>query len=172
MRRTILTAAIICLGIAWTAFACDTAPDNWNMGDPSDASTSDADTDADTDGDSDSDTDADTDTDTDTDTDADTDADTDTDADSDACTVSGSIMGQSISVSGVCQASDAACAGGTAAELSMISPVDSCTGGAVCCIDTDQCASVGGGATACSETSSSMCFAVGCPNGGYCCYGG
>jgi hypothetical protein len=176
MRMTSMVAMAFLLGVALVAMGCDTAPENWNPG----GSTSDTDTDADTDGDSDSDgdgdtdsdSDSDTDSDTDGDTDGDTDADTDADSDADACTVSMTVYTQTIDLPGACQASDAACVGGTAATLGT-DATDSCTGGNVCCIDTDACANVNifGISPACSETESgTYCMQVGCPaTTSYCC---
>ena len=149
---------------------------------PSSDADSDSDIDSDSDSDSDGDTDADTDANTDGDTDGDTDADTgtDSDADSDAdtdawgdpCVVSVEFGGYiSFDLDGVCQSPSDACEGGTTEELGA-DPAGTCTGDAVCCINTDVCENleVPMGSLACSaESTGAYCMHVGCPDNGYCC---
>ena len=170
-RTTIIAVALGFVFAALVAAGCDTAPSKWNPGG------ADGDTDADTDSDTDADTDGDTDGDTDADSDSDTDADadSDTDADGDACTVSVDTgYGDPIVLDGVCQGSDAFCEGGTADLIGFaeVDPAGTCTGGAVCCINTDVCETLelGMATLSCSETASSeYCMQIGCPDQGFCC---
>lgn len=171
-RTTIIAAALALVFAALFAAGCDTAPSTWNPG----GADGDADTDSDTDADSDSDTDADSDADTDSDTDVDSDA--DSDADGDACTLTIETgYGDPLVIDGACQGPDDFCEGGTGdmIEFAEVDPAGTCTGGDVCCINTDACETLEfevGDVACADEATGDYCWQIGCPDQGYCCAAG
>jgi hypothetical protein len=179
MKTAHLVVALVVLGmVSILALGCDMAPSTWKRGDVGGDADSDADTDVDTDADTDTDVDTDTDTDTDTGTGTDTNTDTGTDTGTGAaCLVSVDVMGYvTLDLDGVCQAASDFCEGGTT-ESFGVDPAGDCTGGTVCCINTDVCTGLTMGPvtpTCNAAETGGYCFQVGCPEQGFCCvdYGG
>ena len=69
---------------------------------------------------------------------------------------------------GVCTDEATECPAGTFPDFEAAN----CDTGLNCCIGADQCLGSGGGMFTCEATACEMGFQAGCPDGGYCCFGG